>query len=677
VVEKRLTRRAPHRHSESRKEIVYQTLDDASYEPPGNISAKSGEKKTITKPESSCRVTKITIACTHVDDADDDTKKPAGKKTSAEKRGDEEDFIIRIDPTLYKTVPYQVVAPVTWGIAKGLAQKVLPGTGTVNKWLREDVLMVETITVTVEGYFCEKDHPKITVKEVGRKTKSEKVAEVGKDEKEVKLFDGSPPAKDDKKGGKKKAKKDDQKSNSSENNTSSSKKDESSSEPVLTTKENWFYVGSLMPKFKSAFFVPNYLYPRFVSPNVYEIHIETCAETRVIYIEAYYEAQYKLEFGRGAAFETGEDKEFDWDPFSPFDESVKKFNDEVALWKDTFDSSTSGSFFNVLFKIVKVVKNLFDNYHLTLKQDGPGFRVNPEISGETLEKIGKILTAFSKLRENLDKRKTDGHTNLEFNVGHEVKAKFLEGSIEANWRHREHGGRRVGWYYDIQVNMILVEAEYGIGFCFSPWWTGHLEIKGAGKVTLSAVAKGKMSSDSKDMVAAGWQSSTGKVIAWWQEKVLKKDKEDKLHKDIELDEELTKDIREGIPINLECTPEVSFEIPVFLEELFNLSPKAEGGLEGGGFIGFDSEGPCLRMGLGLKDVGVSIEISALGGWISFTVGPVPIIKAEDWGKNMGKWIDKKFGDITWYEEGQLRLPAPPDWKEKAAKSKKAAKASTA
>ena len=98
----------------------------------------------------------------------------------------------------------------------------------------------------------------------------------------------------------------------------------------------------------------------------------------------------------------------------------------------------------------------------------------------------------------------------------------------------------------------------------------------------------------------------------------------------------------------------------FLEELFNLSPKAEGGLEAGGFIGFDDRGPCIRLGVDVKDIEVSLEISALGGWISFTLGPVPIIPTEDWAKKIAGWMEEKLGTRSLgVEEGQFRFPPLP------------------
>ena len=247
----------------------------------------------------------------------------------------------------------------------------------------------------------------MTVKEVGRKTKSDTTADVGKDQKEVEVFDGPAPAKDDKKGGakdtgkgaKKEDKKDAKKSGSSAKDPAKDKKDESSSAPVKVTKEHWFYVGSLMPKFKSWGWLFNYHYPRYVNPNVYEIHIETCAETRIIYVEAFYAAHWKIEFGRASAAETKDHDDLDWNLLTPFDESVEKTTEEVGLWCDTFDSSTSGSFWAVLSKIANVFKNLFTNYKLAVSQEGPGVRLNPEISAESYEKFVKIIEAFTKLRE--------------------------------------------------------------------------------------------------------------------------------------------------------------------------------------------------------------------------------------------------------------------------------------
>jgi len=649
VPEKKLTRRKTSRHAEARREIVYQTWDDADYKPPGNTSAKSGEEKKIVKPKNSCRLTKITVSCTHVDDAE--RKEGGGKKSwgssKESKIEDEVDTnIVRTNPALYDTVPYQVVAPLTWGIAKQFAQWAIKGTGTMSKWFREDVLMTETITVEVEGYFCKGEHPEITVREVGRKKKSgDSIADIGKDEKVVKLFKGPKPAKDKQKGGVVSGK-----------SSAPESSGETGSPSEATTKVRWFYVGSLMPKFKSAFFAANYLYPCFVSPNIYEIHVKTCDGTRIVYVEVFYEAKYKLQLGHNALAEYGDDDQPEWYPFSPFDVIIDKLEEEVSCWSDSFGSSNSGSLWDGIFKVVRAVKTVLDKHKFILEQDGPGFRVKPELSGDTILKFEKLLMALVNLRKNLKQRRYE-HSDHEIEPEYELKAKFLEGSIEANWHHREHGGRRVGWYQDIQANLILIEAEAGLGFSYSPSWTGHLELKGAGKATLSVVVKGRLSTDSVNMAVARYQLPEREAYLKWR--IERPDDIKGLPDDIFLEEELTEDIREGIPIDIECKPEVGFEVPVFLEEFFNIAPKAEGGLKGGGFLGFDSDGPCVRLALELQDIGVSLEISALGGWISFTVGPVPIIPVEKLNKKVGKWIDKEYGDLEWLEDGQIRLSLTP------------------
>jgi len=636
----RLERKAGYKHADTRQTVIYQTLDDLNYEPPGNISAKSGEEKKISKPQTTCRVTKVSIACSHDIDEDEGTKP---KKSSAEKKGDAEHHAVRVDPKNYATVPYQVVAPVNQSTANKLAKKHVHGTGDLAKWFREEVFKQETITLTVEGYFCEEHHPKVTVRQVGQKDTSDTTTEGSTKDEDVTIYDGKPPAKDEDKNKKNAAKK---KSPAGGEDSGSDAK-EKSSVPVLTSTEKWFYVGSLQPKYDPMLsWLLRFLYPRWVRPNLYQIKIETCGETRVLHVEAYYNAVWKLEFARSAAIETDDEDDMDWDPFIGWNESVEKLQEEAACWNDTFGSDPTWG------KVPRVLDNLFKNYKVSLKMEGQGARINPQIDGDT---IMKIVEFFTKWRENREKRQEDGHTDHEFLHGHELTFKLLEGSVASNWRQREHAGRRVGWYHDLAINLNILEIEYAVSIGYSPFWMGSLEIKGTGKLALTASVKGKLSTDSKDRFVAYWKPRAGKVIAWFQEEVFKKPAEDKDKDDIALKDELAGDIREGIPLVFECKPEIAMEIPVFMEELFNMTPKIEGGAAMGGFLGYDDDGPCIRAGIEVRDVEVSLEISALGGWISFTVGPIPIIETEKYFKNFAKKVEKEFGFTRW-DEGQFRLP---------------------
>jgi hypothetical protein len=693
VVEKNSTGKKSQPAAGSRQTVTYQTLDDLNYEPPGDISAKSGEVKTITKPESSCRLTKIAITCSHADDAKGDT----GQKSSAEKKGDEEDNAVRVDPSLYKTVPFQVVAPVSPKTTKGFAAKYakaiqameLGQNGKVTKWVNEkltklhktagtvhkkaaewndkigkkDEVKSETIMVTIEGYFCEDDHPKVTVKEVGReKKKSDTVADIGKDEKEVEVLDGSPPKGEDgdkKKDGEQAGDKDSKKTSDKEDKGSTSSAKEESSEPVLTTKECWFKVGSLMPKYKSVFFLTNYVHPRYVSPNIYEVHVETCKETRIILVEAFYNARWEVEFGRVVRGKSDDSKESDDNAIATYDGSVKTLKEEIQCWQDALKSSKSGSFLKVLYTIARVVKTLLEDYKLTLKQRGHGPRVKKEISTEQLLKLATSLEALDKSRKSLEDKEAGGESSWEFPGGHELECKLMAGSYKSNWYHREKAGRLVEWYYDVAVNLKVIEAEYVLTVNVAPSWAGGLKLSGTGKLAISVEAKGNYSSDAQDKVVAFWKARSGKTIAWWQKKDQKEQKSTKGDEETSPENKVDPGIREGIPIKGECQPEVELEIPVFVEELFNLSPKAEGGLKAGGFVGFDEHGPCVRLGLDIEDLKVSVEISALGGWISFTLGPVPIIPLEALSKKAGESAQKRLGVGSLVGEGEIRFPALP------------------
>ena len=230
---------------------------------------------------------------------------------------------------------------------------------------------------------------------------------------------------------------------------------------------------ALSKKSKVKRFFHEEIWPKNIAPNEYHMVVETCDETQKLAVEAFYGAQYTLEFSRRSA-SSWSHKEGSFRSDEP--ESVKYSGGQKI------DQKTG-----------KKVDDDRSKFSLKLSKDSEDVTRQGQF-----DSIAKSVETFLKVWELVSGDWKDA--KVQWGWGFEFQLDLLQGSISVGWGYQENPDHRIFWGYEYALNLTIVAGRIEISFGAELSWRGkgivfkafvafQADIKLVGRVKKEAIDK--------------------------------------------------------------------------------------------------------------------------------------------------------------------------------------------